>query len=75
MESLLGQPNKDGVGEDIDRLGAELADHFDALVGEVERIVEHFLSVGVSEADIERLQRVKIIAERGATIVRTKLKD
>lgn len=63
------------MGEELDRLWAELAGHFDALVGEVERAVAQFASVGASEAHIDRLHRVRIIAERGATLARTKLLD
>lgn len=59
------------MGEELDRAWTEMAGQFDALVGEIERVVQYFVSAGASEADLERLQRVKIIVERGATIART----
>lgn len=63
------------MGEEFDRLLTEMAAHFDALVGEVERVIEEFAATTVVRTDLESLERARARAEEVATLVRAKLSD
>lgn len=61
------------MGEDVNQFLAKMAADFDALVGEIERMIEMLAVDKRYSAEIERLLRIKRMAEKGAGIARSKL--